>query len=203
MIDERGDAWRVITKIASGDRLQRDAGAGARRRVRRGAGALPQAWSTTWTRPKNSIDPLPGFHITPRYLEKLRRHGRHARPGRERLNASMEARRLAKFIERPARRSRMCCRRRSSPRRADQLRVMHGDPKVNNVMIDDFTGKGTAMIDLDTVSPGLVHYDFGDAVRSICNPAGEEELNLNKVVFDMDLCLAFCKGYLSAGATPS
>ena len=63
-------------------------------------------------------------------------------------------------------------------------------------MIDDFTGKGTAMIDLDTVGPGLIHYDFGDAVRSICNPAGEEELNLSKVVLDLDLCEAFCKGYL-------
>ena len=76
------------------------------------------------------------------------------------------------------------------------LRLMHGDPKVNNIMIDDFTGKGTAMIDLDTVSPGLIHYDFGDALRSICNPAGEEEQNLSKVVFDLDLCAAFCKGYM-------
>jgi hypothetical protein len=68
-------------------------------------------------------------------------------------------------------------------------------------MIDDVTGKGTAMIDLDTVSPGLVHIDFGDALRSICNPAGEEELNLTKVIFDEDLCRAFCKGYMrEAGA---
>jgi len=75
--------------------------------------------------------------------------------------------------------------------------MMHGDPKVNNIMIDDYTGKGTAMIDLDTVSPGLIHCDFGDALRSICNPAGEEELNLSKVVFDLDLCSAFCKGYMA------
>lgn len=78
-----------------------------------------------------------------------------------------------------------------------KLRMMHGDPKVNNIMIDDFTGKGTAMIDLDTVSPGLVHYDFGDALRSICNHAGEDEPNLGKVVFDLDLCEAFCKGYMT------
>jgi Ser/Thr protein kinase RdoA (MazF antagonist) len=79
--------------------------------------------------------------------------------------------------------------------------MFHGDPKVNNIMIDDITGKGTAMIDLDTVSPGLIHFDFGDALRSICNPAGEEETNLAKVVFDEDLCTAFCKGYMrEAGA---
>ena len=74
--------------------------------------------------------------------------------------------------------------------------MFHGDPKVNNIMIDDVTGKGTAMIDLDTVSPGLIHMDFGDALRSICNPAGEEETDLAKVVFDEDLCMAFCKGYM-------
>ena len=80
-------------------------------------------------------------------------------------------------------------------------RMFHGDPKVNNIMIDDITGKGTAVIDLDTVSPGLVHVDFGDALRSICNPAGEEETNLSKVVFDEDICAAFCKGYMrEAGA---
>ena len=79
--------------------------------------------------------------------------------------------------------------------------MFHGDPKVNNIMIDDVTGKGTAMIDLDTVSPGLIHLDFGDALRSICNPAGEEETNLAKVVFDEDLATAFCKGYMrEAGA---
>lgn len=46
------------------------------------------------------------------------------------------------------------------------LRPIHGDPKITNVMIDNFTGKGTAIVDLDTVKPGLIHYDFGDAVRS-------------------------------------
>jgi hypothetical protein len=57
------------------------------------------------------------------------------------------------------------------------------------------------MIDLDTVSPGLVHMDFGDALRSICNPVGEEETALSKVVFDEDLATAFCKGYMrEAGA---
>jgi Ser/Thr protein kinase RdoA (MazF antagonist) len=79
--------------------------------------------------------------------------------------------------------------------------MFHGDPKVNNIMIDDVTAKGTAMIDLDTVSPGLIHLDFGDALRSICNPAGEEATNLAKVVFDEGLAEAFCKGYMrEAGA---
>ena len=62
-------------------------------------------------------------------------------------------------------------------------------------MIDQLTGKGTAIIDLDTVGPGLIHYDFGDAMRSIGNPAGEEVSELAHVKFDLDLCAAFCRGY--------
>jgi Ser/Thr protein kinase RdoA (MazF antagonist) len=81
-----------------------------------------------------------------------------------------------------------------------QMRIMHGDPKINNIMIDDYTGKGTAIIDLDTVSPGLFHFDFGDAIRSICNPAGEEEPDLTKVVFSLELCKVFSKGYMKHAA---
>jgi len=107
---------------------------------------------------------------------------------RERLDASTEARRMAQFIE--ERREFAAVLQNAIDSGELEVHVMHGDPKVNNIMIDDFTGKGTAMIDLDTVSPGLIHYDFGDALRSIGNPAGEEELNLRH------LCAAFCKGYL-------
>ena len=64
-------------------------------------------------------------------------------------------------------------------------------------MIDDLTGKGTGIVDLDTVKPGLIHYDFGDALRSICNPAGEEVLQLKDVRFDLKLCEAFIEGYMS------
>jgi hypothetical protein len=77
----------------------------------------------------------------------------------------------------------------------DKKRELKNEAETQTV-IDDITGKGTAMIDLDTVSPGLIHFDFGDALRSICNPAGEEETNLGKVTFDENLFLAFMKGYM-------
>jgi Ser/Thr protein kinase RdoA (MazF antagonist) len=78
------------------------------------------------------------------------------------------------------------------------LRVTHNDTKFNNVMIDDLTGEGVCVIDLDTVMPGLSLYDFGDAIRSIANPAAEDEPDLSKVVFDIRIFEHFTKGYLAA-----
>jgi Ser/Thr protein kinase RdoA (MazF antagonist) len=85
-------------------------------------------------------------------------------------------------------------------------RVTHNDTKFNNVMIDDATGKGICVIDLDTVMPGLSLYDFGDAVRSGANPAAEDEQDLSKVTIDLEIFRRFASGYLDAAAdflTPS
>ena len=78
------------------------------------------------------------------------------------------------------------------------LRVTHNDTKLNNVMLDDATGKGLAVIDLDTVMPGSLCYDFGDSIRFGCNPAAEDEPDLSKVNFRFDLYETYLKGYLSA-----
>ncbi|HAX76424.1 MAG TPA: aminoglycoside phosphotransferase, partial [Cyanobacteria bacterium UBA11372] len=77
------------------------------------------------------------------------------------------------------------------------LRLMHGDPKINNVMFDTATGKAVSVVDLDTVKPGLVHYDIGDCLRSGCNPAGEETADWQSVRFDTDLAQGILQGYLS------
>lgn len=76
------------------------------------------------------------------------------------------------------------------------LRCTHNDTKINNIMIDDKTGKAICLIDLDTVMPGLSLYDFGDAIRSGCSTADEEEKDLNKINFDMELYENFIKGLL-------
>ena len=78
------------------------------------------------------------------------------------------------------------------------LRVTHNDTKLNNVMLDDATGKGIAVIDLDTVMPGSLCYDFGDSIRFGCNSAAEDEPELSKVHFRMDLYETYLEGYLSA-----
>ena len=77
-------------------------------------------------------------------------------------------------------------------------RVTHNDTKFNNVMIDDETGQGICVIDLDTVMPGLSLYDFGDAVRSGANTAAEDEPDLAQVTMDLDIFGRFVAGYLDA-----
>mgnify|MGYP002581052440 CR=1 FL=1 len=62
------------------------------------------------------------------------------------------------------------------------LRVTHNDTKLNNVMLDNATGKGIAVIDLDTVMPGSLCYDFGDSIRFGCNTAAEDEPDCSKTV---------------------
>ncbi len=77
------------------------------------------------------------------------------------------------------------------------LRVVHNDTKCNNVMFDARTGRNLAVIDLDTVMPGLIAYDFGDAVRFAANPGGEDCEDLSAVYLDVDAFAAFAKGYVS------
>ena len=76
------------------------------------------------------------------------------------------------------------------------LRVTHNDTKINNVLIDKFTGKAICIIDLDTIMPGSLLYDFGDSIRSGCNTALEDEKDLSKVEFDITLYKAYCRGFL-------
>jgi len=78
------------------------------------------------------------------------------------------------------------------------LKVTHNDTKFNNVLIDDETGEGICVIDLDTMMSGSSLYDFGDAIRFGCNPAAEDEKDLSKVHFSMPLFRQFATGYVEA-----
>lgn len=77
------------------------------------------------------------------------------------------------------------------------LRVTHNDTKVNNVMMNKDTGDYLAVIDLDTVMPGSMLFDYGDGIRSTASTASEDETDLNKVSLDLELFKAYTDGYLS------
>jgi Phosphotransferase enzyme family len=134
------------------------------------------------------VDTLPGFHVTPNYLKQY---------DRALLNSTQaknsETNYCQQFIE--ARVAIVDVLERAKVREILPIRPIHGDPKINNIMIDTITQKATAMVDLDTVKPGLIHYDLGDCLRSGCNILGEETMKWQQVEFDLELAQAILQGY--------
>ena len=192
VVDGNGDYWRAISLIAS---ARSSTQVQSVEHAYEAGFVLGHFHGAISGLPTDQLhDTLEGFHIAPGYLAKL--DASLATPeGQARLKSSLEAERGHRFIE--SRRA-WCSVLEDAKERGDlAVRTIHGDPKISNIMIDDATGKGTSIIDLDTVKPGLIHYDFGDCLRSCCNPAGEETKDLNRVVFDMDLCEAIVKGYMA------
>jgi hypothetical protein len=136
-------------------------------------------------------DTLPGFHITPGYLE----HYDGVIPASHNAkNPSLDVKYCLDFVRDRVNWARVLESAKSQGQLC--LRPIHGDPKVNNIMIDNVTGEGIGIIDLDTVKPGLIHYDIGDCLRSSCNSLGEETQDWENVVFDTDICQAVLQGYL-------
>jgi thiamine kinase-like enzyme len=77
-------------------------------------------------------------------------------------------------------------------------KVTHNDTKINNVLLDDATGQGICVIDLDTVMPGLSLYDFGDMVRTATCLAAEDEPDLAKIRMEMPIFKSLVQGFLEA-----
>jgi hypothetical protein len=136
-------------------------------------------------------DTLEGFHITPGYLANY-----DAILTRDpRLDHSPEAEYCHQMIE--ARRSWATVLEEGKDSGELQMRIIHGDPKINNFMISNRNGQAVSVVDLDTVKPGLVHYDIGDCLRSSCNPLGEETTDFENVKFDINLARTILEGYVS------
>jgi hypothetical protein len=134
---------------------------------------------------------IPGFHDTPKRIEALGQamaddpFGRVAKCGRE-LEFALSRRDDAGLL--------------INMLRAGTLpeRITHNDTKINNVLFDQRSPEGICVIDLDTVMPGLVHYDFGDMVRTATSTAAEDEVDLSKVSVRLDLFEALLRGYLES-----
>lgn len=141
-------------------------------------------------------DTLEGFHVTPGYLRHYQRVMAEPRPRTALLEDGPDQGELAwaqafvgqregivDVLERARREGRL------------RPRPIHGDPKVNNVLLQRDNGQAVALIDLDTVKPGLIHYDLGDCLRSVANPLGEETRHWRQVCFDPGLAEALLRGY--------
>jgi Ser/Thr protein kinase RdoA (MazF antagonist) len=136
-------------------------------------------------------DTLEGFHVTPLYLEEYRRAlAEHRGPVVEELAWAQafvaEREELANVLEEARERGEL------------RPRPIHGDPKVNNVLLDAGSGAAIGLVDLDTVKPGLVQWDIADCLRSACNPLGEETEDWRSVRFEPALAEALLAGYLGA-----
>ena len=136
-------------------------------------------------------DTLPGFHVTPIYLEQYE----NVQMQDNASSKSPEVKYCLKFIDR--RKTWAHVLENAQMQERLRLRPIHGDPKINNVMIDTSSGEAISIIDLDTVKPGLVHYDIGDCLRSGCNPLGEETASWEEVAFNSEICESLLSGYLS------
>ncbi len=191
VIDGEGEYWRAITLIASAHSYGQVQSVEHAHEVGFVLGQFQRLISDMDVNVLH--DTLPGFHITPGYFKKLDA-ALQTPEGQARLDVSLEAQRCHRFVE--ARRAWCSVLEEAKEDGQLALRVVHGDPKISNIMIDDATGKGTCIVDLDTVKPGLIHYDFGDCLRSSCNPAGEETQDMGRVLFDTDLCEAIVRGYM-------
>ncbi|MCF6174549.1 MAG: aminoglycoside phosphotransferase family protein [Victivallaceae bacterium] len=194
IIDEDGNYWRAISLIASAHSYEKVRNIEHAFEV---GTVLGKFHETVNDLPSDLLkDPLPGFHETPVYLDEYDKVCQQ-KPAGKLLKFSKDADNCRRFIEQ---RRQFAMVLETAKRHGElKLRPIHGDPKISNIMIDDDTGKGTCIVDLDTVKPGLVHYDFGDCMRSCCNPAGEETKNISKVIFDTNLCQAITKGYMGFG----
>jgi Ser/Thr protein kinase RdoA (MazF antagonist) len=182
--DEAGLLWRMMGFIP-GQPLVRINGDSQATEVGRLLGAFHRGMA--------DLDPaslrltLPGFHVTPGYLERFDGALRGGVPapdvGLDEALALVESRRAGAGILEEARAAGLI-----------PDRVVHGDPKLDNLLFDVWGRRALAWIDLDTVQPGLTLHDIADCLRSCCNTRGESASRVS-VGFDLGLCRALLGAY--------
>ena len=165
---EAGSFWRAISFIDRSEALDQIQDSFHAREVGSALGTFHRLIQGI---PASALkDTLEGFHITPRYLEQYQSVLADS--------SSVRSPEVEYCLKMVSDRLSLASTLEDAKQRGDlPLRIMHGDPKVNNVMIDSVTQKSISVVDLDTVKPGLIHYDIGDCLRSGCNPLGEETQN--------------------------
>ena len=187
VVEQDGDLWRMMEFIAGARVIHRIDQPIQGRMLGQALGAFHFALHDL--APDEMAISLPDFHRTPKYLErfdhvlrscdladpsgKLQRCILEVNSRRELAGALEEARQAARLPE----------------------RVVHGDPKIDNVLFNAAGDQVLSIIDLDTVQPGLIHHDIGDCLRSCCNRRGEGADDPARIRFDIDICREILTGY--------
>ncbi len=187
--DEAGEVWRAYRFV---ERARSFDVAQSPQQVYEAARAFGTfQWMLMDLPPPPLLETLPHFHDTPHRLRALERAVES-----DSMNRASEVSAEIEF----------CLSRRSLSGSLTRLkalgalteRTIHNDTKLNNVLLDEKTGEGLCVIDLDMVMPGLGVWDFGDLVRSAANPAPEDERDLRKVEVDVNLFESIARGWLEA-----
>jgi Ser/Thr protein kinase RdoA (MazF antagonist) len=187
-VDRENNFWRALSFVAGASSFETIKDLNHAREVGHALGTFQHLISDLPI--KSLADTLEGFHITPRYLRQYDQT--YSANGHK---TSAEVQFGLDFIA--ARRDWAHILENAREGGKLKLRPVHGDPKVNNVMIEESTGRAISLVDLDTVKPGLVHYDIGDCMRSGCNPLGEEIEDWDTVYFEPEIGEAILTGYLA------
>lgn len=136
---------------------------------------------------------IPDFHNTRKRLENFFRIVQADENNRA-IDVKDEIKVIEKYHD-------FCCKLTDlSEKDSLPLRPVHNDTKYNNILLNHDTFEPVCVIDLDTIMPGLVAHDFGDAIRFAANKAAEDETDLSKVYLDMDYYKEFAKGFMEAAS---
>ncbi|GAB6140094.1 aminoglycoside phosphotransferase family protein [Methylosoma difficile] len=176
-IDTQGDFWRALSYVGNSESLEalRDLND-----AQQAGFALAHFHRLLSDLPVATLhDTLPGFHITPEYLRQYRQVSAHSSIAADHFCQTFIEQNQAFADDLEA----------AQQKGLLQLRVTHGDPKLNNFLFDQDSREIISLVDLDTVKPGLVHYDIGDALRSCCHNDDDR--------FDMTVCTAWLSAYLA------
>ena len=133
------------------------------------------------------VETLPGFHSIPLRYKQFDEALKNAKE-ETKNNAKNEIEFIIKCKEEMYELSKL------KEKNKFPVRVTHNDAKLSNILFDK-DDKGLAVIDLDTVMPGIVAFDFGDSIRSICTTTAEDDTNLDATRINLDFYKAFCKGF--------
>ncbi len=185
--DAGGHVWRLMECIEPSRTLKRLESAGQAAEVGRVLGRFHRLGAAM--DPDALAETLPGLHHTPSYLAALDGATGDAHP-------DQVPRGLLDFVD--ARRELAGVLDDALARGRTRRRVIHGDPKLDNLLFEPAGERALCLIDLDTVQPGLLHHDIGDCLRSCCNRAGEA--GADSVRFDPQLCEALLGGYAETTA---